>query len=67
MLTDSQLKAYLKFFKDDKNVFFEPTGWYIKYHDEVENFISDCYESDMMDTKYLANLENYLDKDIRPK
>lgn len=21
----------------------------------------------MMDTKYLANLENYLDKDIRPK
>lgn len=66
MLTNNQLKTYLEFFEGENNRFYEFENGYVNYHEKINDFISDCYQSNMMDTDYLINLQQYIDKNIQP-
>lgn len=64
MLSKEKIEGYIKFFDDERQSFYKTTDKYITYHETVEIFIKDCYDSNMMDTEYLSKLEGYIEKDI---
>jgi hypothetical protein len=64
MLTKEKIDAYIAFFDDDKQSFYNTTDKYIEYDKTVDMFIKDCYNSNMMDTEYMSRLEGYIEKGI---
>lgn len=63
MLTNEQLKKYVNLFNDDNMCFFEYKKGYLHYHEMVDMFINDFYNSNMMDTEYEKHLEEFLNEE----
>lgn len=66
MLTNKKIDEYIIFFKDTQN-FYNIIDGYIRYHNTVDQFIKDCYSSNMMDTEYLSKLDGHIKNGIEPK
>lgn len=64
MFTSEKLKKYMKFFNDESICFYEYRNGYVYYHEMVDEFINDFYNSNMADTEYNNNLNSYIEKGI---